>query len=448
MDIKISKHFWLVLTIALLGVTKSYAQTDSLKQDTLLKRIPPIDTPAVNVPTHIERVRFIDSTFRILNLNPYITLHVDSSINYQFKVNREDSLIKLNWFLRNSPVGMRIDRNTGMLVLKADKNLFRSGRLKYDQQYKVLLGVQNIDDPSEFVDTSFTIVFYNTEIIASKIRPTISDRLFVEEGDTVRFKIQCEEGTFPIEQITMKTNIPIYNYVTPHKCDDTFLWTIPYDFIKDDDTAKQKKLFIQFIGADKFFNKDTGIVELNIRPGLNYPYLYNEFKSLSDEYKKYILSLKLTFYVLSKSVKSTKNTRTTFDISSSTTALAGTILSTSGTSGSSTQTVGKILPSVGLTLVPVKEAVAPSKVQEQNTATQVRTVAKRLEYLLSENRLIGEKDPQTTAKIKKLNEELKNARNQLVDLPLVEFDESFTPTDAEKYFNDPKVNKNYKLKLK
>lgn len=448
MDIKFSKHFWLVLAVTLLSITKNYAQTEAVKQDTILKLITPVDSPLINVPTHIEKVRFVDSTFRILNLNPYINLHVDSSINYQFKVNREDTLVKLNWFLRNSPVGMRIDRNTGILALKADRNLFRSGRLKYDQQYKVLLGVQNIDDPSEFVDTSFIIVFYNTEIIASKIRPTISDRLFVEEGDTVRFKIQCEEGTFPIEQITMKTNMPIYNYVTPSKCDDTFLWTIPYDFIKDDDTAKQKRLFIHFIGSDKFFNKDTGIVELNIRPGLNYPYLYSEFKSLGDEYRRYILSLKLTFYVLSKSVKSTKNTRTTFDISSSTTALAGTILATSGTSGSSTQTVGKILPSVGLTLVPVKEAVAPSKVQEQNTATQVRTVAKRLEYLLSENRLIGEKDPQTTAKIKKLNEELKNARNQLVDLPLVEFDESFTPADAERYFNDPKVNKNYKLKLK
>jgi hypothetical protein len=91
-------------------------------------------------------------------------------------------------------------------------------------------------------------------------------------------------------------------------------------------------------------------------------------------------------------LKQTNQPGTGFDITSSTTALAGTIIATSANS-TSTQNIGKVLPSVGLTLVPVKEAVAPNKIQEQNTATQVRAVAKRLEYLGSENTLIGDRDP-------------------------------------------------------
>jgi len=46
-----------------------------------------------------------------------------------------------------------------------------------------------------------------------------------------------------------------------------------------------------------------------------------------------------------------------------------------------------------------------------------------------------------------LREELKQAQLQLVDLPLVEFDPRFSQEDAEKYFNNPKVNKKYKLKV-
>jgi hypothetical protein len=42
---------------------------------------------------------------------------------------------------------------------------------------------------------------------------------------------------------------------------------------------------------------------------------------------------------------------------------------------------------------------------------------------------------------------MKQARTQLNDLPLVEYDENFTAEDAEKYFKDPKVNKKYKLKV-
>jgi hypothetical protein len=78
----------------------------------------------------------------------------------------------------------------------------------------------------------------------------------------------------------------------------------------------------------------------------------------------------------------------------------------------------------------------------------VRSVAKRLEYLVSENALVGDRDPFVLAKTKKLQEEMKQARMQLVELPLVEFDENFTKEDADKFFKDPKVNKNYKPKIK
>jgi hypothetical protein len=240
--------------------------------------------------------------------------------------------------------------------------------------------------------------------------------------------------------------MPISNFKPVKACDDEFSWMVPFEFIKDNDTAKQKMLVLQFIGSDKFFNKDTATVRIAVRPGINYPQRNIEHKKVSDEMATYIQQLKLTFYVISKNIKKNKTTRTTFDITGSSTALAGTILSTA-TDNKNTQNVGKVLPSVGLTLVPVKEAVAPSKIQEQNTAAQVRGVTKRLEYLLSENSLAGDRDPEILAKTKKLRDELKQAQLQLVDLPLVEFDEKFTKEDAEKYFTNPRVNKKYKLKV-
>ncbi len=402
------------------------------------QEIVPVDTLKV-VPEG-----YLDSTLRIINLNPYFTLHVDSTLNYDIDINR--STENYFWYLRNSPVGVQIDKNDGKLLFKAEKSYFKSGKLKYDQEYKVQLGVQNLQNPTERVDTSFMIVFYSTEINASRLKPSVSGNQFVEEGDSVRFKIQCENGSFPVEQITLNTNIPISNYKQIRNCDDEFLWMVPFDFIRDDDTTKQRILNIQFVSADKFYNKDTAVVKLIVRPGINYPIRNVEHKRVSDELEKYVLTLKLTFYVISKSVKNNKKTRTGFDITGSTTALAGTVISTSGSTDAS-KNFGKILPSVGLTLVPVKEAVAPNKIQEQNTATQVRAVVKRLEYLVSENRLVGDRDPDVLLKTKRMQDEMKQARTQLNDLPLVEYDENFTAEDAEKYFKDPKVNKKYKLKV-
>jgi hypothetical protein len=222
---------------------------------------------------------------------------------------------------------------------------------------------------------------------------------------------------------------------------------VPYDFIRENDTSRQKILILQFIGTDKFRNSDTATIRLFIRTGVNYPQKNLEHVQVLSEIKKYVTNLKLTFYMVSKNIKTNKNTRTTLDITGSSTAMLGTIISTSGSSSSS-QSLGKILPSVGLTLVPVKEAVAPNKVQEQNTASQIRGTIKRLDYMLTENMLVGDRDPEILTKTRKLREELKQSQLQLVDLPLVEFDPRYSEKDAETYFNNPKVNKNYKLKIK
>ncbi|WP_336514289.1 hypothetical protein [Pollutibacter soli] len=386
----------------------------------------------------------VDTTLRIINLNPYFTIHVDSIFQYGMEINRPKEYYY--WFLRNAPVGVRIDRTSGQLYFKADKSFFRSGKLKYDEPYRVEIGVQNLFFPADRVDTSFNLLFYSTEINSSKLKPTITQTQYNEEGDSIRFKVQCEAGTFPFEQITLSTNIPISNYTLVKRCDDEFSWMIPYDFIRDNDTAKSKTLLVQFIGSDKFQNKDTATLRFVIRPGINYPQKYAEHKVVADEMAKYIKNLKLTFYVITKNVKTNKNARATFDITGSTTALAGTVLSTAS-DDPGTQDIGKILPSIGLTMVPVKEAVAPSKVQEQNTAAQVRATIKRLEYVYSEGALVGDRDPDLLAKTKKLRDELKQAQLQLVDLPIVDFDTRYSQEEADKYFNNPKVNKKYKLKV-
>lgn len=172
-----------------------------------------------------------------------------------------------------------------------------------------------------------------------------------------------------------------------------------------------------------------------------------EYKLIADEIKKYIKDLKLTFFILSNEIEQTKKNRTYFDIGSSSTAMFGTILSTSAQSNGA-KNFGKVLPSLGLTLVPIKETVSPNKVQEQNMASQVRGTIKRLEFMLSEYSLVGEKDIDILNKTRKLKDELKQSQLQLIDLPLVEFNPKYTQEDAEKYFNNPKVNKKYKMNVR
>jgi hypothetical protein len=335
-----------------------------------------------------------DTVLRIININPYFTIHVDSILNYELRINKDPK--NYFWYLKKAPVGVQIGRSNGTIFFKAEKSFFRSGKLKYDEPYKVSLGVQNMYDPDERVDTSISILFYSTEINLSRIKPGVLGTVFNEEGDTVRFRIQCEAGSFPIEQISFNTNFPLSVIKTITKCNDEFVWPIPFDFIKENDTTRQRMVVLQFIGSDKFFNRDTAEVRIAVRQGINYPQKYLEHQKISQELYNYVQNLKLTFYMISKNVKANKSTRAAFDITGSSTALAGTVISTTA-SNPDVADLGKILPSIGLTLVPVKEAVAPSKVQEQNTASQLRGVTKRLEYLISENSLIGERDRQDDA---------------------------------------------------
>jgi hypothetical protein len=383
-----------------------------------------------------------DTLLRIKNFSPYFTLHVDSTLEYHFEINRDQR--QYYWYLKNSPVGLKINKDNGTLHFKADKSYFLSGKLKYDNEYKVKMGIQNLNDPTDKVDTVFTLVFYNTEIISSKIKPTVSSDLIIDEGDTLNFKLQCDDGSFPIESITYYSSSAIHSITPVAHCGDNFIWAAPYDFVRDDEKTDQKLLTIDFIGTDKFFNHDTATVKVTVKQTINYPYRLIQYNKISKNIETYIIQLKSTFRILDQKVRHTKNTRVSFDLTSASTALGGTIFSSLPTE--SEQTTGKILPSVGVALVPVKEAVAPSKTSEQNSASLVRSDIKRLEYLLTDNMLIGEKDPDILKKTQKLRDELTQVQLQLIDVPVVE--DSTNSKELDEYFNNPKVNKKYRLKGK
>jgi hypothetical protein len=433
MDIKTSGKPFFLFFFILITFSGKAQQIDSafIRPDSVFIRPP--DTVFV-VP--------LDTALRIKNFSPYFTLHVDSTLNYNFEINKDPS--QYYWYLKNSPVGLKINKDNGVLNFKAEKSFFLSGKLKYDNEYKVKLGVQNLNDPQDHVDTTFTLLFYNTDIIPSRVKPTVGDNLTIEEGDTLNFKLQCEEGTFPLESITYFSNLPIRSLTPITHCGDDFTWVAPYDFIKEDEKSKSKELTIKFIGVDKFFNRDTAQVSIIVNQSINYPQRLLEFNKITSHIEDYILQLKSTFRILDKKIKHTKNTRTTFDLTSASTALGGTIFSSLPDQGQ--QTTGKILPSVGVALVPVKEAVAPNKNYEQNSASLVRSDIKRLQYLLTDNMLIGDKDPDIIKKTNRLKDELKQVQLQLIDVPVIE--DSTGSKELDEYFNNPKVNKKYRLKGK
>ncbi len=189
--------------------------------------------------------------------------------------------------------------------------------------------------------------------------------------------------------------------------------------------------------------KDTAVVKIVVRDALNYPLALEEYNKEYRAVSTYILQLKYTFLQLDKSVKKVKNTRTTFDITGSATALTGSILSSS--SSESTVKTGRVLPSVGVSLVPVKEAVAPPKTFDQNQASLIRSSIKRLEYMLRDNSLLGERDSEITTKSNRLKEELKQIQIQLIDIP-IDITTNMTEEQLNQYFNSPRVNKKYRVK--
>lgn len=416
---KLRLCFWLVTLVSV----KAFSQVD----DT----IPSIVQPVV-----------VDTPLRVINLNPFFTLQVDSTLSYQLLINKDEK--KYYWFLRNSPVGMKITKD-GLLTFKAERSFFLSGKLKYDQEYSVKLGVQNLSDPSDKIDTSITVVFYNTEILQPKVKFTVSNTLTVEEGKPVEFGVVCEAGNFPIEDILFSSNVPISGYKMVKQCDDLFSWTPPYDFVSDTDTGKQRTVLLSFIGNTKFKVRDTAVVKVIVRDALNYPFAVEEHASVVSSINYYVLQLQYVFYQLDKQIRGTKRARTGFDLTAASSALTGTILNTS--SSRSSQNTGKVLPSVGVALTPIKEATAPNKSVEQNQASVIRSAIKRLNYMVEDNKIIGERDPDINRKTNKLREELRQVRVQLVEVP-VEIAPDVSEKELNDYFNSKKVQKKYRLNKK
>src|SRR6185312_15687665 len=226
--------------------------------------------PTFHAPMQLQdTTKSPEDTLRIRNLNPYFSLHVDSTLSYQLEINRDPS--RYFFFMKDAPVGMKI-RENGTITFRADKSYFLSGRLKYDVPYRVKIGVQNLDNPKDRLDTSFTIQFFTTDVIPSHVKPTVSSVLYVDEGDTINFRVQCETGTYPIDNITFYSNIPIRNNTIVKNCDDLFTWSPPYDFVKSGDSGKTRLLVLYFVGTNKMFQRDTAVVRIYVKDALNYPY--------------------------------------------------------------------------------------------------------------------------------------------------------------------------------
>lgn len=423
-----TRFFIAALTFSVSLISLGLQAQEEPRTDTIVKPIDSVSAP-------------VDTLLRIKNLNPFFTLHVDSLLQYRLEINKNPS--EFYWYLRNSPAGVRINKDNGLITIKVEKAFFLSGKLKYDNEYKVALGVQSLIDPREKIDTTFTIVFYNTDIIPSRVKPSVSGTMYVEEGDQVNFKVQCENGSFPIENITFFSNTPLINYSVIRECNQDFTWSPGFDFVKENDSARVRVVNLSFVGANRFMLKDTAVVKIVVRDALNYPLALEEYNKQAKAVNTYILQLKYTFLQLDKTVKKTKSARTTFDITGSATALTGSIMNSS--SNESTQKTGRVLPSVGVSLVPVKEAVAPPKTFDQNQASLIRSSIKRLEYMLRDNSLIGERDAQIMTKATKLKEELKQIQIQLIDIP-IEITNNMTEEELNQYFNSPKVNKKYRVK--
>lgn len=399
------------------------------------------DTTQPLHPDSSLHIPFVDTALRITNLNPFFTLQVDSLLQYQLQINKSPE--NYFWYLKNAPVGLKIGKDNGLITFEAKKAYFLSGRLKYDVAYKVSLGVQNLHDPTDKKDTSFNILFFNTEVIPSRVKPTISGTVWIDEADTVSFKVLCETGNYPIESLLMMSSVPIKNYSLVQKCGDEFNWSPGYDFAKESDSGKVKQVTLSFIGSTKMGVRDTANVRIIVRDALNQNLAREEYNQVAKNLDRYVLQLKYTFLQLDKKLRKTKNSRVAFDLTSASTSLTGTILSTSGSEND--QRTGKILPSVGLALVPIKEASVPNKPIDQNQASLIRTSIKRLEYMRQDNLPLGEKDPDIVRKMSKLKDELKQVQIQLIDVPL-EFTNDMSEDELNRYFNSPKVNKKYRLK--
>lgn len=89
--------------------------------------------------------------------------------------------------------------------------------------------------------------------------------------------------------------------------------------------------------------------------------------------------------------------------------------------------------------------MAPPKIFDQNQASLIRSSIKRLEYMVRDNSLIGEKDINILNKTAKLKEELKQIQIQLIDIP-IEITNNMTEEELNQYFNSPRVIRKYRIK--
>lgn len=384
-----------------------------------------------------------DTALRIVNFSPFFSLHVDSSLNYRFQLNKHKN--EYYWYLKSAPVGFKIDKDNGTLSFRANKSLFLTGRLKYDREYPVVFGVQNLSNPSDKLDTTLNIIFYSTDVVYPRIKPSVISPITIFEGDRLSFNVLCENGNFPIDKILMSSDISIGNFKLPKSCDDNFEWTPGYDFVTDADKNKEKAVTLLFIGTTNFNFADSSKIKVIVKDGLNYDIATQEYNDALNNINTYILRYKYTFYQLDRRIKKTKGWRSGFDITTASTTLTGTVLATTAGDNKSKQNTGKILPGLGVFAVPVKEAAAPDKKVEQNQATLLRSNIKRLEYVVFENKLSGNRDPLINIKTETLKKELRQSQTQLSEVP-TDMSENLSEQQLNNYFNSPKVQKKYRLK--
>lgn len=385
-----------------------------------------------------------DTGLRIVNFSPFFSLHVDSSLNYKFQINKDPN--KYYWYLKEAPAGFKLDKDNGTLTFKSNKSLFLSGRLKYDKEYPVTFGVQNLANPYDKLDTTLKVIFYSTDVVYPHIKPSVVSPVTILEGDKLSFNVLCENGNFPIEKILMSSDISIGNFKLPKHCDDNFEWTPGYDFVSDKDPNGQRVVNLEFIGTTNFNFADTARVKVVVKDGLNYDIATKDYDDALQLMKVWILRYKYTFYQIDKKIKNTKGWRSGFDITTASTTLTGTVLATTADKDDTKkQNTGKILPSIGVVAMPVKEAAAPQKTTEQNQATLLRANIKRLEYVITENQLLGDRDPLISVKAETLKKELRQSQDQLREVP-TEMSERFSEKQLNDYFDNPKVQKKYRLK--
>src|SRR5690606_2490067 len=273
------------------------------------------DSIVLKPATEVSRM----DSLRIVNFSPFFSLHVDSSLSYKFLINKDPK--KYYWFLKEAPVGFKMDKDNGVLSFKSNKSLFLAGRLKYDQEYPVKIGVQSLSNPLDRLDTTVRVIFYSTDVVYPRIKPSVVSPVTIVEGDRLSFSVLCENGNFPIDKILVSSDVSIGNFKLPKTCDDYFEWVPGYDFVTDQDPKGERVVNLEFIGSTNFNYADTARVKVIVKNGLNYDIATKEYNDALNNLKTWILRYKYTFLQLDKRLRKTKNWRSGFDITTATTTL-------------------------------------------------------------------------------------------------------------------------------